>query len=93
MFFKQKLHIMGGVFKEHLNAACDRWRSKIEKKGEARIDISKVFERIFAHTITHICFGDDFNDDRFMIFYYNPNSGKFTEQEVNVTEAMHNMTE
>ena len=63
---------MGGVFKEHLNIACDRWKSKIEKKGQARIDISFVFKRIFDDTITHICFGDNFSDDRFPIFYYNP---------------------
>ena len=63
---------MANVFKEHLNAACDRWKSKIEKNGEARIDIASVFERIFAHTITHICFGEDFNNDKFKFFYYNP---------------------
>ena len=69
MFFKQKLHIMADVFKEHLNIECDKWMAEIEQKGEARIDISSAFERIFAHTINHICFGEDLNDDKFMFSY------------------------
>ena len=70
MFFKQKLQIMANVFKEHLNIECDKWLAEIEKKGETRMDISTVFERIFGHTINHICFGEDFNDIKFNILIY-----------------------
>ena len=27
--------------------------------------MAEEFERIYAHTINHICFGEDFNDDKF----------------------------
>ena len=70
MFFKQKLSIMAAVFKEHLNASCDKWLEEIEQKGEARVNLTHAFERIFAHTINHICFGEDLNDDRFMFNFY-----------------------
>ena len=57
---------MVGVFKEHLNISCDKWLAEIAQNGgSTRIDISVEFERIFAHTINHICFGEDLNDERF----------------------------
>ena len=58
---------MAEIFKEHLNESCDKWLSQIEesKDGETRINIAVEFERIYAHTINHICFGEDFNDDKF----------------------------
>ena len=89
MFFKQKLHIMADVFKEHLNIECDKWMAEIEQKGETRIDISSAFERIFAHTINHICFGEDLNDDKFMFFYLDIQKYSFTEKMVSMREAMH----
>ena len=57
MFYKNKLTIMGKVFKEHLTIATDKWRQEIAAKGETRILMSEEFERIYAHTINHICFG------------------------------------
>ena len=66
MFFKQRLHVMIGVFKKYINVSCDKWLSEIAKNdGKTKIDISVEFERIFAHTINHICFGEDLNDDKF----------------------------
>ena len=56
---------MVSVFKEHLNISCDKWLAEIAKNGETRINIAVEFERIFAHSINHICFGEDFNDDKF----------------------------
>lgn len=47
--------------------------------------------RVFAHTINHICFGEDFNDDKFVIQYYDKRSDTFTEKKVSMREAMHNM--
>ena len=89
MFFNQKLNIMADVFKGHLNIECDKWMAEIEQKGEARIDISSAFERIFAHTINHICFGEDLNDDKFMFFYYDIQANSWTERMVSMREAMH----
>ena len=58
MFFKQRLSVMLNVFKEHVNTSCDKWLDEIAKNGaETKIDISVEFERMFAHTINHICFG------------------------------------
>ena len=59
MFYKKRLADMIKVFKLHMNAACDRWIEEIAQsaRGEIRIDITVEFERIFAHTINHICFG------------------------------------
>ena len=66
MFFKSKLQIMGKVVKEHIKMATDKWMSEIAaNSGETKINISVEFERIFAHTINHICFGQDHNDDKF----------------------------
>ena len=65
MFFNDRLSIMMEVFKEHLNHSLDKWLAEVESQGQTRIDISVEFERIFAHTINHIAFGEDLNDDKF----------------------------
>lgn len=58
MFFKNKLAIMGKVFKEHLKVATDKWTKELQANGgSTRILLSTEFERIVAHTINHICFG------------------------------------
>ena len=57
MFYKNKLAIMGKVFKEHLTIATQTWRKEIVNSGQTRILLSEEFERIYAHTINHICFG------------------------------------
>ena len=97
MFFKQRLQIMTEVFKEHLNMSCDKWLADIaaSKDGETRINIVVEFERIFAHTINHICFGEDFNDDKFDFIVATISSdGKwqFEEKKVSMREAIHAMT-
>ena len=79
MFFKQRLATMIVVFKEHLNIACDKWLAEIaSNSGTTKIDISEEFERIFAHTINHICFGEDLNDDKFDFHVYDPVKDTFT---------------
>ena len=96
MFFKQRLQIMADVFKEHLNMSCDKWLADIaaSKDGETRINIVVEFERIFAHTINHICFGEDFNDDKFdfIIATFDMKGWKFEEKKVSMREAIHAMT-
>ena len=90
MFFKQKLNIMAEVFKKYLNEAQDKWMAEIEEKGEARIDMTNAFERIFNNTITHINFGaEGFNDDTFMFLYYDQMKDTFEEREVSLREAIH----
>ena len=93
MFFKQRLAVMISVFKEHLNASCDKWLAEIAKNGgTTKIDISVEFERIFAHTINHICFGEDLNDDRFDFHVYDPIKNTFAPKKVSMREAIHNIT-
>ena len=58
----------------------------------AKVDISIAFERIFGHTINHICFGDDFNDEMFMYFWYDFLTDSWTEKKVNIREATNNLT-
>ena len=97
MFFKQRLQLMAEVFKGHLNKSCDKWLAEIaeSKQGETRINIAVEFERIYAHTINHICFGEDFNDDKFDFIIFEIDGGanwSFKEEKVSMREAIHNMT-
>ena len=98
MFFKQRLQLMAEVFKEHLNKSCDKWLTEIaeNKDGETRIDVAIEFERIFAHTINHICFGEDFNDDKFDFIIFSIGDGAanwcYREEKVSMREAIHNIT-
>ena len=97
MFYKERLRVMIDVFKLHLNTSCDKWLAEIsssssqDKNGETRIDISCEFERIFAHTINHVCFGEDYNDDKFEIFFYEHSTKKFSKKLVSMREAMSNI--
>ena len=84
---------MVGVFKEHLNISCDKWLAEIAQNGgSTRIDISVEFERIFAHTINHICFGEDLNDERFDFQCYDKVSETFTPKKVSMREAIHDLS-
>ena len=84
MFYSDRLRIMVRVFKEHLSIACDQWLADIKMHGKARIDISQEFERLFSHTINHICFGEDLNDDMFDWLYYDRAFRVFTEKKVSM---------
>ena len=91
MFFKQRLSVMVGVFKEHLNASCDKWLDEIAKNGgTTKIDISVEFQRIFAHAINHICFGEDLNDEKFEFMYYDKIKETFTPKKLSMGEAIPN---
>ena len=58
----------------------------------AKVDISTAFEKIFAHTINHICFGENYNDDKFMFYYYDSLKDSWHEKKVTMREAVHNLT-
>ena len=95
MFFKQRLQLMAEVFKQYLNISCDKWLSEIaaSKDGETRIDIAVEFEKIFGHTINHICLGENINDDLFdfRVLTIADEKCTFTEKKVTLREAIHNM--
>ena len=86
---------MAEVFKQHLNISCDKWLSEIaaSKDGETRIDIAVEFEKIFGHTINHICLGENINDDLFDFHVLTIADEKwtFTEKKITLREAIHNM--
>ena len=96
MFFKQRLQLMAEVFKEHVNTSCDKWLAEIaaNKDGETRIDIAVEFERIYGHTINHICFGEDINGDEFDFWILKIEKQKYiwTEERVTLRAAIHNMS-
>ena len=91
MFYKNKLTMMGKVFKEHLTIATSKWRKEVEANGETRILLSEEFERIYAHTINHICFGQDLNDDKFDWLWFDIEKDTFVEKKVSLRLAMQNM--
>ena len=92
MFYKEKLRTMVEILKEHIQLQYRSWISQIEKNGEHRINIAEEFERINAHALSHICFGEDLNDDRFDLFVYDVKTDTFTERKVSMREAISNMT-
>jgi len=52
--------------------------------GKARIDISEEFERLYSHTMNHICFGENLNDDMFDWLYCDKVTKGFTEKKVSM---------
>ena len=90
MFYKDRLRVMTGIFKEHLNRSCDQWIKEIEANGEARINIATEFERILGNSISNICFGEDFSEEQFDFQYYDVMKHKFTAKKVGMREAMPN---
>ncbi len=94
MFFKSKLKMMGTVVKEHIKQATDKWLREITQNGgETKINISVEFERIFAHSINHICFGIDLNDDKFDFELYDTRTDTFAMAKVSLRQAMINMSQ
>ena len=91
MFYKGRLEVMIDVTKEHLHKFCQKYLNEIKENGETKIDISTEFEKINAHTISHICFGEDKNDDLFDFLFYDVITDTFTEQKVTMGEAMTNV--
>lgn len=92
MFFKDKLRNMVEVLKEHIGLQYRKWISEIEKNGEHCIDIASEFERINAHKLNHIMFGEDLNDDKFDFLYYDNVADTFTERKVSMRECISNMS-
>lgn len=92
LLVKDKADIMLNVFKDHVNISCDKWLADISKNGETRIDIRAEVERIYAHAINHLCFGEDFNDNKFDFHYFDLVSNSFTVKKCSMREAIHTMT-
>ena len=79
------------TLKEKLAGATSAWLSEIEQKGACRIDISQEFERIFAHNLIHIAFGEDINDEKFDFDYLvDKQTGRYETRKVSIRQAMHN---
>ena len=57
------------VLKGKIEFYFDIWNKEIDKSPDKshKIDITYVFERIFAHNLVTIAFGEDINDDKFEI--------------------------
>ena len=57
------------VLKGKIEGYFDEWNNEIaaSKDKSYAIDISVVFERIFAHNLITIAFGEDINDQKFEI--------------------------
>jgi hypothetical protein len=87
---------MMGVLKGKIEDSFNEWNKEIEAspaKSHA-IDIRVEFERIFAHNLVHIAFGEDINDDKFdMLVESKTNKGKFTTKKVSIREAIHEIFE
>ena len=92
LLFKDRADIMLGVFKAHMNTSTDKWLADIAKNGETRIDLRAEVERVYAHTINHLCFGEDFNDDKFDFHFFDLVSHSFSTKKCSMREAIHNMT-
>lgn len=60
-FYKEKLVKMLESIKDKMELYCEKWSAEIEasEDGSTTIDISKVFNEIFARNIFQICFGKD----------------------------------
>ncbi len=80
------------MFKEHLNSACTRRQAEIAQSGQTRINISEEFEIIVARTISHICFGEDNEDDTFDFLIYDIGSDSFSLEKVTLRKAMLNLS-
>ena len=50
------------VLKGKIEHYFDIWNKEIEVKKKTRIDMRQAFERIFAHNLITIAFGEDIND-------------------------------
>ena len=95
-FYKDQLKIMMEVLKGKIEHYFDMWNKEIETsttKSHA-IDISQAFERIFAHNLITIAFGEDINDDKFEIQIRSPtNENEFVTKKVSIREALNEINE
>ena len=95
-FYKDQLKVMMEVLKSKIDIYFDIWHKEIEASPDKshKIDITQAFERIFAHNLITIAFGEDINDDKFDILVRETKSGdQFVEKKVSIREALHEIND
>ena len=82
------------VLKGKIEHYFDIWNKEIEANKSCSIDITQAFERIFAHNIITIAFGEDINDDKFdLLVRTSMNSSEFVTKKVSIREALHEIND
>lgn len=85
------------VLKDKIESYFDAWTKEIEASSDKshNIDITKTFERIFAHNLITIAFGEDINDDKFdmLMRASKQEADKYVEQKVSIREALHEIND
>ena len=84
------------VLKGKIKDAFDKWSKEIEASPDKShaIDILVEFERIFAHNLVHIAFGEDINDEKFDLqVEEKPRKGVFITKKVSIREAIHEIND
>ena len=82
------------TLKSHILKAVDQWLADIRASPEKKttLDISKVFEHIFASNIVHLCFGKDMMNERFEIDYLvDVKTLKTEKRMINVQDALNHL--
>ena len=91
-FYKERLLKMMDIFKMKLRENASKWLDGVAASGSHRIDIAQEFERIFAHNIIHIAFGEDINDERFeMMWLTDKHKKSFVKKTVSFGHALQNI--
>ena len=82
------------VLKGKIEHYVDIWNREIEVNKSARIDIRQAFERIFAHNLITIAFGEDINDEKFDLqVRKTPDGSDFVTKKVSMREALHEIND
>ena len=84
------------VLKGKIEIYFDIWNKAIEASTSKShcIDITQAFERIFAHNLVTIAFGEDINDDKFDIQVRKSiKAEEFITKKVSIREALHEINE
>ena len=92
-FYKDQLKIMMEVLKGQIEHYFQIWNKEIENSTDSTkshtLDIAQAFERIFAHNLITIAFGEDINDDKFDILVRSQtNENEFETKRVSIREAL-----
>jgi len=98
-FYKDQLKVMMEVLKGIVESYIDEWSKEIEASSDKshNIDITQIFERIFARDLITISFGENINDDKFDILMRasknEADKDKFVETKVSIHEALHEIND
>lgn len=95
-FYKEQLKIMMEVLKGKIEYYFDIWNQEITKSEDKshQIDLTVAFERIYAHNIITIAFGEDINGDKFELQVRSKNQDNgFVTKKVSIREAIHEINE